>query len=89
MTDIDEIDECEGAYWLAWELDDEGSDVNGMQMIIDQVREWEGRVIFMGFPSDLQNAEEFVTRARFKRDGQLRDFYEDGVDQVHFRLDLL
>ena len=89
LTDIDEIDECEGAYWLAWELDDEGSDVNGMQMIIDQVRKWEGRVIFMGFPSDLQNAEEFVTRARFKRDGQLRDFYEDGVDQVHFRLDLL
>jgi len=88
LTDIDEIPECDGAYWLAWELDDEGSDVSGMDMIVDQVREWEGRVIFMGFPSDLANADEFMTRARFRRDGQLRDYFEDGVDEVHYRLDL-
>lgn len=89
LTDIDEIPECDGAYWLAWELDDEGSDIAGFNMIIDQVREWEGRVIFMGFPSDLSQAEEFMTRARFRRDGQLRDYFEDGVDEVHYRLDLL
>ena len=89
LTDIDEIDECNGAYWLAWELDKEGSDVSGFQMIVEQVREWEGRVIFMGFPSDVSNAEEFMTRARFRRDGTMRDYFEDGVDMVHYRFDLL
>lgn len=88
LTDIDEIDECDGAYWLAWELDAEGTDPKDFQMICEQVREWQGRVIFMAFPSDVVEVEEFMTRCRFKHDGVLNDYYQDGVHENHYRFDL-
>ena len=89
LTDIDEIEECEGAYWLAWELDDEGTDTKDLQLILDQVRQWEGRAIFMAFPSDVSNAGDFMTRCRFKFDGSLTDYYQDGVHENHYRYDFL
>ena len=88
LTDIDEIPECEGAYWLAWELDEEGSDDSGFQMIIDQVQQWGGRSIFMAFPSDLTAVSEFMSRGNFRMAGALRDYYEDSVDEIHYRYDL-
>ena len=89
LTDIDEIDECDGAYWLAWELDDEGTNSKDLQLILDQVREWEGRTIFMAFPGDVSKAEEFMTRCRFKFDGSLTDYYQDGVHENHYRYDII
>jgi hypothetical protein len=89
LTDVDEIPECEGAYWLAWELDDEGTEPSSFNLIVDQVRDWGGRVIFMAFPSDVVNAPDFMTRMRFRKDGSLFDYYEDGVDELHFRFDLI
>lgn len=88
LTDIDEIDECDGAYWLAWELDDEGTEPKDFQMICEQVRDWGGRVIFMAFPSDVALAAEFMTRCRFRQDGTLQDYYQDGVHENHYRFDL-
>ena len=88
LTDIDEIDECDGAYWLAWELDDEGTEPQDFEMICEQVREWEGRVIFMAFPSDVALATEFMTRCRFRPDGTLQDYYQDGVHENHYRFNL-
>lgn len=88
-TDIDAIDECEGAYWLAWELDDEGTEVSGFQTIFDHVRQWHGRVIFAVFPSDVVAARDFMTRGNFRPDGMLKDYYEDGVDEIHYRYDLI
>ncbi|XZE54938.1 GNAT family N-acetyltransferase [Planctomycetaceae bacterium SH139] len=88
LVDIDEIPECDGAYWLAWELTDGEGTTSDVQLIFDQVREWEGRVIFMAFPSDVSQTQEFVIRARFHPAGRLADYYEDGVDQLHFRHDL-
>lgn len=88
LTDIDEIDECDGAYYLAWELDAEGSDVAGFELIRDQVREWGGRCIYMAFPSDVEKASNFMQRARFRKTGVLSDYFEDGIDEVHYRYDL-
>lgn len=87
LTDVDEIPECEGAFWLSWELDDKGTEPADFRMISDQVAEWGGRVIFMAFPSDLEHAADFMSRCRFRKDGALSDFYEDGVDRIHFRFD--
>ncbi len=89
LTDVDEISECDGAYWLAWELDDEGTDPSSFRMISEQVKEWGGRVIFMAFPSDLEHAAEFMTRCRFRGDGSLFDYYEDGTDELHYRFNIL
>jgi GNAT superfamily N-acetyltransferase len=89
LTDVDEIPECDGAYWLAWELDDEGTDPSSFNMIKEQVQDWGGRVIFMAFPSDLEHAPEFMTRCRFRKDGSLFDYYEDGTDEIHFRYDIV
>ncbi len=88
LTDVDEIPECEGAYWLAWELDEVGTDPSNFNMIAEQVKEWNGRVIFMAFPSDLENVAEFMTRCRFRKDGLLADYFEDGIDELHYRFDI-
>ena len=88
LTDVDEIPECDGAYWLSWEFDDEGTDPMDFRMISEQVAAWDGRVIFMAFPSDLEHFSDFMNRCRFRKDGALQDFYEDGVDRIHFRFDI-
>jgi len=89
LTDVDEIPECDGAYWLAWELDDEGTDPSSFKMIAEQVAEWGGRVIFMAFPSDVEQAPSFMTSCRFRADGSLVDYYNDGTDELHYRFDIL
>jgi N-acetylglutamate synthase-like GNAT family acetyltransferase len=90
LTDVDEIPETDGAYWLAWEMVDDtmGTKPQDFQKVLDQVRSWGGRSIYMAFPSDIATAASLVTAARFRCSGRLIDYYEDGVDEVHYRLDL-
>lgn len=90
LTDVDEIPETDGAFWLAWELvnQGEGTKPQDFQKVVDQVRQWDGRSIYMAFPSDVANAPTLVTAARFRASGRLLDYYEDGVDEVHYRYDL-
>jgi GNAT superfamily N-acetyltransferase len=90
LTDLDEIPETDGAYWLAWEMvpQGKGHKPQDFQRIFDQVRSWEGRSIYMAFPSDVANASNLLTSARFRTSGRLVDYYEDGVDEVHYRYDL-
>lgn len=90
LTDVDEIPETNDAYWLAWELVSQGNGTKpqDFQRIVDQVREWGGRSIYMAFPSDVANASTLVTAARFKSSGRLIDYYEDGIDEVHYRYEL-
>jgi hypothetical protein len=42
----------------------------------------------MAFPSDVANAPSLLTAARFKTAGRLIDYYEDGIDEVHYRLEI-
>jgi ribosomal protein S18 acetylase RimI-like enzyme len=90
LTDVDEIPETNGAYWLAWELVPQGSGTKpqDFQRVYEQVREWGGRSIYMAFPSDVANASSLLTAARFKTAGRLIDYYEDGVDEVHYRYEI-
>ena len=88
LTDIDEIPECDGAYWLSWELGEEGSDASGFEMIVEQVQQWGGRSIFMAFPSDMTAVSGFMSTGSFRMSGSLKDYYEDGVDELHYRYDL-
>ncbi|MEQ1824988.1 MAG: GNAT family N-acetyltransferase [Pirellula sp.] len=90
LTDVDEIPETNGAYWLAWELvpQGQGTKPQDFQRVYDQVRGWGGRSIYMAFPSDVANASSLLTAARFRTAGRLIDYYEDGIDEVHYRIDL-
>ncbi len=90
LTDVDEIPETNDAYWLAWELvaQGQGTKPQDFQRIFDEVRGWGGRTIYMAFPSDVANASTLVTAARFKASGRLIDYYEDGIDEVHYRYDV-
>jgi len=90
LTDLDEIPETDGAYWLAWEMvsQGQGTKPQDFQKVIDQVRSWDGRALFMAFPSDVANAPSLLTAARFKTAGRLIDYYEDGIDEVHYRLEI-
>ena len=90
LTDVDEIPETNDAYWLAWELVSQGHGTKpqDFQRIFDEVRGWGGRTIYMAFPSDVANASALVTAARFKTSGRLIDYYEDGIDEIHYRYDV-
>lgn len=88
LLSIDVIPECEGAYWVAWEPDDLGSSPAAAEQLAGQAREQGGRVLFMSVPSHFTSVPELMRTGGFKNAGQLLDYYEDGIHEVHYRLDL-
>lgn len=91
ITDVDEIPETNDAYWVAWELEDRGpgSQASDFDKLIREVKTWGARSLYMAFPSDVARAQDLMANARFRVAGRLIDYYEDGVDEVHYRYDLL
>lgn len=91
ITDVDEIPETNNAFWIAWELVNpgQGSTTADLERVFKEVRSWGGRSIFMAFPSDVVKANELLPSAKFRIAGRLMDYYEDGIDEIHFRYDLL
>ena len=89
IFDSDEIAETDDAYYLEWDFV-EGAPlpVNGVEHWIETVRGWEGRVVFIGVPSNAEHAIRELIKQGFTRDGVLTDFYEDGLDEVRLRFDL-
>lgn len=55
---------------------------------IEQARNWEARALFISFPSNMVSVQEPLQAAGFIEAGRLSDFYEDGLDEIHFRLNL-
>ena len=89
LTDVDEIVETDDAYYIDWEFaDGQGSSPADLARMIDRVRKWEGRVVFVSAASDAHAVAEYFQGAGFGEEGQLLDFYEDGINETHFRLDL-
>ena len=90
LTGVDEIPETDDAYFIGWELsEDEPSTPAELAALVQKARKWRGRVIFVGVPSDAPQVNQLFQNGGFSREGQLRDFYADGVDELHFRFDLL
>lgn len=91
ITDVDEIPETNDAYWIAWELEDRGpgSHPSDFDKLFREVRNWGARSLYMAFPSDVAKAHSLLSTARFRVAGRLLDYYEDGVDEVHYRYDVL
>jgi hypothetical protein len=43
----------------------------------------------MAFPSEVVKASELLPTSKFRIAGRLMDYYEDGIDEIHYRYDLL
>ncbi len=90
LLEVDEIAETDNAYFIDWDYSEDRTMFHPQELIdmIRQVRDWEGRCIFVGFPSPLKMVEEEFKTAGFFNCGRLIDFYEDGIDETHYRLGL-
>jgi N-acetylglutamate synthase-like GNAT family acetyltransferase len=90
LTDVDEIPETDGSYWLAWDQVDisEGTKPQDFRKVIDQVAGWGARHLYMSIPSDIPSATSLMSSSGFKTAGRLIDYFEDGVDEVHYRYDV-
>lgn len=80
-----EIDETDDAYSFGWH--DEGESIftkEDVEMGLAQVKEDEGRVVFLSFPSNFSDVSDTLLSAGFVNAGVLDDYYEDGIHEQHF-----
>ncbi|CAM2064430.1 GNAT family N-acetyltransferase [Sulfidibacter corallicola] len=90
LTGISEIPETQDAYGLDWQYTEDGSmfTEKNLKKAINKAREWKARVVFCSFPSDIPAVGPRLEAAGFVTCGRLMDFYEDGVHDCHWRLNL-
>lgn len=95
FVDIYEISETEGAYSFKWEVQNKtlvnrrSFSVNDLLIGLRAVENQGGRIVFLTFPSNLPLIHSPLVEAGFKFVGELKDYYEPGVHEMHFvhRLD--
>jgi len=90
-----EIAETEGAYTFSWIVKEKKSlfarrsfSVEDLQLGLSSVKSEGGRKVFITFPSNLPLIHQPLQAAGFKYVGSLADYYEDGVNEMHFSHDL-
>ncbi len=95
ITDAVEIEETDDAYFLDWRFIETTAPELAMREMSGQfepwlakIRDWEGRMSFIGIPSNAGLAIQQMTSIGFYEDGRLKDFHGDGVDEVRLRFDL-
>ena len=80
-----EIAETDDAYSFGWH--DEGEalfTVDDVNIGLGQVRNDEGRAVFLSFPTNYEGVSETLLAAGFTNSGILDDYYEDGIHEQHF-----
>ncbi|MEW6348140.1 MAG: GNAT family N-acetyltransferase [Thermodesulfobacteriota bacterium] len=90
LVEVFEIDETEGAFAIDWDYAEDESmfSAEDLERMTREARDADARCIFIGFPSSLVRVAEAMKQSRFVECGRLVDFFEDGLDEVHYRLDL-
>ncbi len=90
LLDVCEIGDSRGAYFVEWEYtDDEGIfGVDDVNTAMRRAKSQGARCVFIGFPSNLPEVDAILKGSGFRECGRLVDFYEDGIDEVHYRIDL-
>lgn len=85
FNSIFEIDETDDAYSFGWH--DEGANMfaqSDVEIGLNQVKEDEGRAVFLSFPSNFSGVSELLLASGFANSGVLDDYYEDGIHEQHF-----
>lgn len=95
ITDADELEETDDSYYLEWQFTESPDQQSNWRSIgqhvepwLEKIRGWEGRMVFIGIPSNAESALESVKSTGFYEEGRLKDFLADGIDEVRLRFDL-
>lgn len=88
---IYEIAESEGAYTFSWTVLDKkplfgkrSFTIEDVQIGLKAAKKEGARKVFLTFPSNLPLIHQPLQAAGFKYVGTLKDYYERGVDEMHF-----
>ena len=89
FNEIFEIGETEGSWSFGWhEQKGGGSDApftrEDLQTGLDAVRQDDARCVFLSFPSDYAGINEQLIESGFTQAGSLKDYYADGIDELHY-----
>ena len=90
FENIYEISETVGAYSFSWKVikkpffQKRSFTKDDLMIGVDAVRSKNGRIIFITFPSNLPLIHLPLKEAGFKLVGKLKDYYEIGIDELHF-----
>ena len=93
---LHEIADSDGAYTFEWTAAKSslfarkrgGFDRADLMLGLEGVKKAGGRKVFLTFPANLPSIREPLKAAGFERVGELRDYYERGLDELHFSHDL-
>lgn len=89
LIGAEEIVETNDAYVIDCEFaPGQGATPEDVSQMVEKVRSWGGRVIFVDLSSDAPVAQRQFLAGGFTQEGRLADFYEDGIDAVHYRLNV-
>lgn len=89
LGEIREIVETDGAYSIEWVFTRRKPATRwDVKRVIERIRGWRGRLALASAPSDATFVAELFRDSGFNAAGTLSDFYEDGVDDLHFRYDM-
>ena len=90
-----EIAETDDAYSFSWTVEaarkffgKRSFSVEDLQVGLQSAKDSGGRKVFLTFPSNLPLIHQPLQAAGFKYIGKLIDYYEPGVDEMHFVYDL-
>lgn len=90
-----EIAESDGAFTFSWDVlpkkalfGKRSFSVQDLYIGLGAVEEQGGRKVFITFPSNLPLIHQPLQAAGFKYVGALADYYENGVNEMHFSHDL-
>lgn len=90
-----EIAETDGAYTFEWSVEKSAGffgkrsfSADDLYVGINAIKDQGGRKIFLTFPSNLVLIHKPLQSVGFKYVGQLKDYYEEGLHELHFSHDL-
>ena len=90
-----EIAETDGAYTFSWNVPEKAAifgnrcfSVEDLKLGLKSAQEEGGRRVFLTFPGNLPLIHKPLQAAGFKLVGKLKDYYEQGLDELHFVYDL-
>ena len=84
FNSVFEINETDDAYSFGWQEGDSVFSLDDVKIGLEQVRNDNGRAVFLSFPTNFLHISETLYAAGFSNSGVLNDYYEDGIDEQHY-----